>query len=174
MRFNLSFQLFEACGKALELAPVKAESRGRGSEVPRPRGCGVLLCALFVGYLDPWRDPLPSLPHNQLGWVHLEGVGELADGTRVRLVYSPGLELEYCGRAQTGSLGEFPLRQQTPVPNLPQPISTDARHDAQDCTEATAHRRTTIHQVRRKSSKVLRKSVECGMIGLQTRKRPRR
>ena len=51
-----------------------------------------------------------SLPPNQLGGIDLECVGEFADGARVRLIYATGLELEYRGRAQTGSLGEFPLR----------------------------------------------------------------
>ena len=62
----------------------------------------------------------------------------------MRLIYATGLELEYRGRAQTSSLGELPLRQQTLVPNLPQPISTDARHDVQDCTDVPALRPIAI------------------------------
>jgi hypothetical protein len=76
----------------------------------------------------------------------------------VRFIYATGLELEYRGRAQTGSLSELPLRQQTLVPNLPQPISTDVRHDVQDFTDVPALRPITIYQVWRKSSKMLQKS----------------
>src|ERR687897_3449902 len=122
-----------------------------------------LLRASFTRLRNWGRD---SLPPNQLVRIHLQGVGELADGARVRHIYATGLELEYRGRTQTSPLGEFPLRQQTLVPNLPQPISTDARHAVQDCTDVPAFRLIVVHQVWRKSSKMLQNNVECDTMRL--------
>jgi hypothetical protein len=122
-----------------------------------------LLRASFTRLRNWSRD---SLPPNQLVGIHPEGDGELADGARVRLIYATGLELEYRSWAQTGSLGELPLRQQTHVPNLPQPISTDARHHVQDCTDVPAFRPIANQQVWRKSSKMLQNRCECDTMRL--------
>ncbi len=48
---------------------------------------------------------------DELGGIHLEGLGQFADGARMRLLYAPGLELQDCGGTQAGLCGELPLRQ---------------------------------------------------------------